>query len=114
MQRNHVSLISAGILACLAWPAVAQTGLASYYGPGFAGHRTASGSVFNPSLSTCAHRTLPFGTRVRVVNLANGRSEVCVVNDRGPFVRGRIIDLSQGTARRIGLTLGRVSLEVLP
>lgn len=112
MQYHHISLTIAALVAgCLA--ASAQEGIASYYGPGFNGHRTASGAIFNSSQSTCAHRSLPFGTRVRVVNLSNGLSGVCVVTDRGPFVRGRIIDLSQGMARRIGLTLGRVRLEVV-
>ena len=114
MQRNYVSLIASALMACLTSSAAnAETGLASYYGPGFNGHRTASGAVFNSSQSTCAHRTLPFGTRVRVVNLSNGLSAECVVNDRGPFVRGRIIDLSAGVARQLRLTLARVSVEVV-
>lgn len=78
-------------------------GLASWYGPGFRGRRTASGERFNPKLLTCAHRTLPFGTKLHVTNLANDRSVIVRVNDRGPFVRRRIIDLSQEAARQIGV-----------
>ena len=70
-------------------------GLASWYGPGFAGRRTASGEVFDPGALTAAHRTLPFGTVVRVVNLANGRSVEVRINDRGPFKPDRVIDLSR-------------------
>lgn len=71
-----------------------ETGKASYYGPALNGRRTASGEIFNDSLLTAAHRTLPFGTRVRVTNPSNGTSVEVVINDRGPFVAGRIIDLT--------------------
>jgi rare lipoprotein A len=79
------------------------SGLASYYGNEFAGRRTASGEKFNPRALTAAHRTLPFGSKVRVTNPANGRSVVVRINDRGPFTRGRTIDLSRGAAEQIGL-----------
>ena len=79
------------------------SGMASYYGAGFAGRPTASGERFNPSALTAAHRTLPFGTRLKVTNPRNGRSVVVRVNDRGPFSRARVIDLSQEAARQIGL-----------
>jgi rare lipoprotein A len=75
---------------------VFQRGTASWYGPGFAGNRTANGEVYDPSGLTAAHRSLAFGTIVRVTNLRNGRSVVVRINDRGPFVGGRIIDLSAG------------------
>jgi rare lipoprotein A len=78
-------------------------GMASYYGAGFAGRPTASGERFNPAALTAAHRTLPFGTRIKVTNPRNGRSVVVRVNDRGPFYGGRMIDLSQEAARQIGL-----------
>ena len=99
-------------------PAVVKTivGNASWYGPGFAGRRTASGEVFVPSRSTLASRHLPFGTRVRVTYLRTGKSALAKVNDRGPFVGGRIVDLSEGLARKIGLKgagHGRVKVEVL-
>ena len=94
---------------------VIATGIASWYGERFRGRRTASGSRFNPDALTAAHRTLPFGTRVRVTNVRNGRSVVVRITDRGPFIRGRIIDLSRAAARRIGIAgIGRVRLERLP
>jgi rare lipoprotein A len=89
------------------------SGMASYYG-NESGSRTASGQRFNQSAMTCAHRSLPFGTRLRVTH--GGRSVVVTVNDRGPFVRGRVLDLSTGAARAIGLTsagVGRVTAEVV-
>ncbi len=78
-------------------------GRISTYGNAFAGRKTASGETFDPSALTMAHRTLPFGTRVRVTNLENRRSVEVVVNDRGPFVAGRIADLSEAAARRIDM-----------
>jgi rare lipoprotein A len=87
------------------------SGIASYYG-NESGSRTASGQRFNQSAMTCAHRSLPFGTRLRVTH--GDRSVVVTVNDRGPFVRGRVLDLSSGAARAIGLGgVGRVVAEVL-
>ena len=80
-----------------------QKGMASWYGPGFAGHRTASGERFNPSQHTLAHRTLRLGTVVRVTNLRTHQSVIARVTDRGPFHRGRIADLSSGAASAIGL-----------
>lgn len=92
------------------------TGMASWYGPGFHGRRSASGEVFNQNAYTAAHRTLPFGTQVRVTNLNNGRQVTVRINDRGPFSGHRVIDLSAGAARSIGLTsagVGPVRLEVI-
>lgn len=91
-------------------------GLASYYGSEFAGHRTASGERFDPGGFTAAHRSLPFGSKVRVTNTGTGRSVIVRINDRGPFSRGRVIDVSQAAARQLGLIgpgSGRVSLAVL-
>lgn len=91
-----------------------QSGKASWYGPGFQGRRTASGEIFNTDAMTAAHRTLPFGTRVRVTSRSTGRSIVVRINDRGPFVRGRIIDLSKASAQAIGIGgLGDVTLSLL-
>lgn len=91
-------------------------GEASYYGGELAGRPTASGETFDPGQLTAAHRTLPFGTKVRVTNLNNDRTVVVRVNDRGPFAKRRVIDLSQAAARRIGM-LGtghaRVRLQVI-
>jgi hypothetical protein len=87
---------------------------ASYYGKELAGRRTASGEKFNPSGMTAAHRTLPFGTLVRVTHSRNGRSVTVRINDRGPFIKGRSIDLSAGAAAAIGMGgTGRVHLKVL-
>ena len=80
-----------------------ERGIASWYGPGFQGKATASGEIFNTHDLTAAHKTLPFGTLVEVVNLNNGRKVRVRINDRGPFVRGRIIDLSKAAAERIDL-----------
>lgn len=92
------------------------TGEASWYGPGFYGNRTASGEVYRPGTMTAAHRSLPFGTQVRVTNLWNGRSAVIRINDRGPFVDHRIIDLGHGAANSLGLTssgIAKVRMEIL-
>ena len=96
--------------------AYAYTGVASWYGPGFYGNRTANGEIYRPGTYTIAHRSLPFGTRVRITNLNNGRSAVARVNDRGPYVGGRIADLGQGIASQLGVTssgVANIRLEVL-
>jgi rare lipoprotein A len=80
-----------------------QTGIASWYGPGFHGQPTASGTIYNQYELTAAHPTLPLGTRVIVTNLNNGSSVEVVINDRGPFAKGRIIDLSHAAADAIGM-----------
>lgn len=77
--------------------------VASWYGPNFHGRPTASGERFDMYRLTCAHREFPFGSLLRVTNVSNGRSVVCIVNDRGPFVSGRDIDLSFAAAKEIGL-----------
>jgi rare lipoprotein A len=92
-----------------------HSGMASYYGSE-SGSQTASGARFVPSAMTAAHRTLPFGTKVRVTNRRNGRSVVVTINDRGPFIRGRVIDLSSGAAGVIGMRssgVAPVSVQVL-
>ncbi len=91
-----------------------EQGLASWYGHPYHGRRTSSGEIYNMHDMTAAHRTLPFGTRVSVHNLENGRSITVRINDRGPFVEGRIIDLSNAAAKAIGMSgLAPVSLEIL-
>ncbi|HEX5751448.1 MAG TPA: septal ring lytic transglycosylase RlpA family protein [Archangium sp.] len=90
-----------------------EEGLASYYGPGLAGRPTASGEKFNPQKFTAAHKKLPFGACLRVVNMENGRSVEVRVNDRGPFVRGRVVDVSLAAAKQLGMLdkgLARVRL----
>jgi rare lipoprotein A len=80
-----------------------ETGIASWYGPDFHGNLTANGEVYDMNGISAAHKTLPFGTIVRVVDLETGRSIVVRINDRGPFVEGRIIDLSKGAAEKLGI-----------
>jgi rare lipoprotein A len=95
----------------------AEEGLASWYGGKFQGRKTASGEIFDTNLFTAAHKTLPFGTVVRVTNLSNGQTTVVRINDRGPFVSGRIIDLSRAAATAIGMAgsgVARVRVEALP
>lgn len=93
-----------------------EEGIASWYGPSFDGQRAASGEIFDSEQLTAAHRTLPFGTKVRVRRLDSEESIVVRINDRGPWVESRIIDLSYAAARRLGMTdpgLFRVALEVM-
>jgi rare lipoprotein A (peptidoglycan hydrolase) len=92
-----------------AHPHTQQFGIASWYGPGFHGQPTASGEIYNQNALTAAHPTLPLGTRVEVTNLANGKSVQVRINDRGPFVRGRTIDLSHGAAHKLGMVEPGVS-----
>lgn len=80
-----------------------EEGLASYYAASLEGRPTASGAPYRGERMSCAHRRWAFGTRIRVTNLENGRSAVVTVNDRGPFVRGRVIDLSLAAARALGM-----------
>ncbi|MGN1354033.1 MAG: septal ring lytic transglycosylase RlpA family protein [Alloprevotella sp.] len=90
-----------------------QTGIASYYGNQFHGRRTSSGEIYHRDSLTCAHRTLPFGTLLKVRNTKNGREVVVKVTDRGPFRRGGIVDLSMAAAKEIGMvSSGIVRVEV--
>jgi rare lipoprotein A len=111
------AVVAAAFIAPVAFDGAAHaeswTGKASYYSHGA---RTASGARFNPGAMTAAHRTLPFGSRLRVTNLANQRSVLVTVNDRGPFTGGRILDLSAGAANVIGMRqsgVARVHIERL-
>jgi rare lipoprotein A len=91
-----------------------QSGGASWYGPGFHGKRTANGERFNTRALTAAHKSLPFGSRVRVTNERTGRSVVVRINDRGPFAAGRVIDLSKAAAQSVGISgVGKVKLTRL-
>lgn len=93
-----------------------QSGHASWYGPGFHGRTTANGETFNQNALTAAHKTLPFGTQVRVTYERTGESVVVRINDRGPYAHGRVIDLSREAAEEIGLLnsgVGQVRLEIL-
>jgi rare lipoprotein A len=114
-------LLAGGVIGCASTrPGIGgretALGLASYYAGEHDGRRTASGEVFDMRAMTAAHRTLPFGTRLRVTNLENGRQAIVRVNDRGPFRKGRIIDVSYAAARELGLIgrgIARVRVDVL-
>jgi len=113
------------MIAGLALPVLAQagdnrveigTGIASYYGAELGGRRTASGERFDPSAMTAAHRTLAFGSRVAVTNLANGQEVVVRINDRGPWGKSRIVDVSYAAAKQLGMHrtgTAKVKLELL-
>ena len=95
-------------------PKIIQTGKASYYADKFNGRKTANGEIFSNSKLTAAHKTLPFGTRVRVTNLRNGKSVKVRINDRGPFVAGRMIDLSKEAAKKMDMVnsgIGNVKIK---
>lgn len=104
------------VLLLLLCSAQAEEGIASIYGngDGHAGSKTANGERVNPAALTAAHKRLPFGTRVKVTNKRNGASVVVRINDRGPFIRGRIIDLTPAGARQLGFTgLTNVKVNML-
>jgi rare lipoprotein A len=106
--------LASALLCALTMTAAAETCVASQYGigDGYHGRRTASGERFNTHALTAAHRTRSFGSRVMVTNLANGRSVAVRINDRGPFIKGRCIDLSDAAARAIGMGgTARVSVQ---
>jgi rare lipoprotein A len=110
------AIIVAALSGCILEAAAADIGMASFYGKSHAGKRMASGSAFDMNEFTAAHRNLPFGTRIMVTNLGNGRSVVVEVADRGPFTRGRIVDVSYAAAERLGFVqqgLARVKLDRL-
>jgi rare lipoprotein A len=110
-------LLSAGVLPGGADAQYLEQGTASWYGERFQGLETASGEVFDMNLLTAAHRELPFGTRVKVINLRTGASVSVVINDRGPCIDGRDIDLSMAAARALGMVeegLAPVLIEADP
>ena len=112
-----VLLLLAGCARNLRTEAPAEEGEASWYGPGLYGRKTASGEVLRPGTLTAAHRTLPFGTCLRVINLENGRTVQVRVNDRGPYAAGRILDVSETAAHALGMHgrgVTRVRLERCP
>ena len=102
IRRAVLVATAAAVLAVSSSAAYAQCGGASWYGPGFNGKRAASGEVFNENAMTAAHRSLPFGTKVQVVDQNTGKSVEVTINDRGPFHGKRIIDLSKAAATQLG------------
>jgi len=91
-----------------------ERGMASWYGPGFYGKKTANGEVYTGKEMTAAHRSLPFGSKVKVTRVDNGRSVVVRINDRGPFQKGYVIDLSKTAAKKIGLSQStEVELQII-
>ena len=110
MSMVMCRLSLAAVLLVLALrPVHAETGIAAFYGGG----RTASGEVSGPNGLTAAHRTLPFGTKVLVTNVRNGRTVLVRINDRGPYGRGRIIDLSRAAARELDMKVGTTRVNVV-
>jgi rare lipoprotein A len=119
---SRLLAITAAVLGCAlgATSAVAedakplQKGVASWYGPGFHGKKTANGERFNTNDLTAAHKTLAFGTQLRVTNERTGKSVVVRINDRGPYAHGRVIDLSKAAAQAVGIEgVGQVTLAAL-
>ena len=121
-MRRLFLVVALALVACAHAPAGKGSapvgeGVASYYGESLRGHRTASGERFDPNALTAAHRDLPFGSKIRVTNLGNGRTVVVRVNDRGPYADGRIVDLSWAAARELDMLrsgVAHVRLELLP
>lgn len=112
-------ILAALMIGCCCLPGTGsariEQGLASYYGDEFQCKKTASGELYDREALTCAHRTLPFGTRVRVVNLKNKKKVLVRVNDRGPWVAGRIIDLSYAAAQKLDMIRdGVVKVKITP
>lgn len=98
------------------WVGYTETGQASYYADKYESRKTASGERYKHSLKTAAHKKMPFGTKVKVTNIGNGKSVVVKINDRGPFIKGRVIDLSKSAFSSIGNTSSgaiKVKLEVV-
>src|SRR5688572_22054933 len=112
VRRFGAAICSAFFVVACSSAAMAESGIASIYA--YAGEKTANGEIAKPGGLTAAHKTLPFGTRVRVTNKRNGKSVVVRINDRGPFIRGRVIDLTTNAARAIGFSgLAPVTLAVV-
>ena len=115
-SKNHLKtkLLSFFFLTIISTNIFAQKGVASWYGYPHHGKKTASGERYNMHGLSAAHRTLKLGTKVRVTNLENGKSVVVVINDRGPFAKGRIIDLSMAARNHIGMDgIAKVNLEII-
>lgn len=108
MKINHLLLIMLLILISSCGYKT-RIGIASYYSDYYEGRTTANGEIFRQNKATAAHKSLPFGTSVKVINLTNKKSVVVRINDRGPYVKGRIIDLTKNAAKEIGMVGGGVA-----
>ena len=116
MKHAFVILIGALMFSAMPGLAAGEQGVASYYANSLDGNPTASGEPYDKEKLTAAHRSLSFGTRVKVTNLDNGKSVVVVINDRGPHVKSRVIDVSGAAAKELGLLdsgTASVELEVM-
>jgi rare lipoprotein A len=116
MPKTTTALAALFLMVTVGSVQANQAGMASFYGTKFQGRKTASGERYSNAAMTAAHRTAPFGTRMKVTNVSNGRSVVVRVNDRGPFVRGRVIDVSRAAATQLGFVgrgVTRVRVERL-
>lgn len=111
MHMRTLLIVACGLLVS-ASPSIAQTMNASWYGPGFHGKKTASGVRFNMYAMTAAHKSLPFGTRLMLTNLKNGLTACVTINDRGPYVKGRQLDVSKAAAHKLGFA-GVAKLNVI-
>jgi rare lipoprotein A len=122
LQWLIIFLVSAAILGCSTAPPVrneaattayTEAGKASFYADKHQNQKTASGERYNPELKTAAHRTIPLGSKIKVTNVDNGKSVVATVNDRGPYAKGRIVDLSKSAFSSIGdLSSGVISVQI--
>jgi rare lipoprotein A len=100
--KNHFILaLTCSLIGLMGYSQSMETGMASFYSDAFEGKQTANGEIYKSSKMTAAHRTLPFGTEVKVTNLSNQRTVKVTVNDRGPFTKGRVIDLSRAAAVKL-------------
>lgn len=113
MKTIKKFLIMLSIFTTLVIPQVSQAGMASWYGGKFHGRLTASGERYNMYAMTAAHKTLPFGSKVKVTNLSNNKSATVTINDRGPYIGGRVIDLSKKANSILDCDLCKVDLTVL-
>jgi rare lipoprotein A len=114
---THMPPASSASAAAVTIKRPVQVGTASWYGPRFQGKKTANGETFNMHSMTAAHRTLPLGTRVRVTNLRTGKQVKVRINDRGPYAKGRKIDLSRAAARKLGIVkkgVAKVKIAIVP
>lgn len=113
MMKQFALFIALSLTTLASTTLPAQAKIASWYGPGFHGKLTANGETYNMHAMTAAHKKLPFGTKVKVTNTRNGKSTVVCINDRGPYAKGRVIDLSKKANQTIDCNLCKVKLDII-